>query len=411
MRVLTALACFLVLADTAARAEEVVELIPEDRASWSAGNLFMPITGLFLGGPSYWYGERKLHIETTPPGAELDLFYVRSNFQKAYESAESPVTVLLPERSAAGPRDVVTIRALLDGHRQQEVRVKVRSKEERVMIELEPLPNSLVAVSYVYLAGRGSLTFLTREALTFRIQKAPDGLSVVLTETALAPGAGASAEGVESPLVEGLEPQQLGEDLVMRVALSERARGDEIEARSRQGVDPVRNLHSFGLDLVPSDGGGEGVRRARAALASIRRRDVTGCNAVFDHALREQLDPAALSRALGMRGSFTDPFLRAAMKRLGEVSPDGVVSTVDGSTYRVSIPLELAAASNEAGQVLGYLALLRRFVQELEGETWWRSSLRGLVAPELAASAFDASMAAAGEREARCLASGGQKSG
>ena len=406
MRPLHVLALVVLVSSSPAWSEEeTVELIPEERASWSAANLFMPVTTLFRGGPGYYYGDRKIRVETTPPGAELDLFYVRSNFQKAYEQAEAPVTVLLPQRSEAGPRDVVTIRALLDGHRQKEVRIKVRSKEDRVMIDLDPLPNSLVAVSYVYLAGRAALTFLTDEALTFRIQKAPEGLSVVLTETALGNGAAATVEGIESPLVEGLVAQQLGEDLVMRVSLSEVARSDKVDTRSRQGVDAVRGLHSFGLELIPPDGGAEGVRQAKAALGAIRLAHVSGCNAVFDDALREELDPASLSRALGAKGVFTDPFLRAAMKRLGEVSPNGVVTLVDGGTFQVSIPLELAAASTEAGQARGYMALLRRFVQELEPPSYRRSTLRGLVAPELGASSFNAVMATAETREAECLAS------
>ena len=33
-----------------------------------------------------------------------------------------------------------------------------------------------------------------------------------------------------------------------------------------------------------------------------------------------------LSRALTPRGAFTDPYLRAAMRRLGEVSPGGVIT-------------------------------------------------------------------------------------
>ena len=66
----------------AARAE-TIELIPDKRASWGPTNLFAPITGLFLGGPGYWYRQREIAIDTTPPGAVLDLFYVRRNFQKA----------------------------------------------------------------------------------------------------------------------------------------------------------------------------------------------------------------------------------------------------------------------------------------------------------------------------------------
>ena len=72
----------------------------------------------------------------------LDLFYVRINFQKGYEQTDAPATVVLPSRIEAGPRDSLTIRALLDGYRQREVHVRVRSRETKVHIDLEPLPNA-----------------------------------------------------------------------------------------------------------------------------------------------------------------------------------------------------------------------------------------------------------------------------
>ena len=113
---------------------DVVELIPDDPPSWTPTNLLAPITGLFMGGPGYWYKERRLEVETTPPGALLDLFYVRANFQKAYEQAESPVTIILPSRVEAGGRDSVTIRAMLDGYRQNETHVRVRSRQTKVSL-------------------------------------------------------------------------------------------------------------------------------------------------------------------------------------------------------------------------------------------------------------------------------------
>lgn len=403
IRIAVALAAFSAAAAVAEDVErEVVELIPDDRASFSAGDIFSPVTSFFKGGPSYWYGKRTLDIDTTPPGAILDLFYVRQNFQKRFEQAEAPATVILPSRSEAGDRDIVTVRALLDGFRQREVKVRVRSDEQKLMIDLEPLPNSLVALTQVYFAGRASLTFLTDEALTFRLQKAPEGLSVVLTGTALGKDADETLEGVTSTLIDGVKAQQLGEDLVVQVALAQDVRDGKVDTRSRQSMDPVRGLHAFSLDLVPPDGGAAAVERAKAALASIGRSDVSGCASVFDQALREELDPAALSRALAASGSFVDPYLRAAMKRLGEVSPDGVVELVDGSTYRTAVPIELMAASTEAAQVKGYLAMLRAFVDEMEAPVHRRSTLRGLVAPELGSARFDAAVDAAEARERSC---------
>jgi hypothetical protein len=356
-----------------------------------------------MGGPGYWYSERRLEIDTTPPGATVDLFYVRRNFQKGFEQADAPVTVVLPSRIEAGPRDSVTIRAYLDGYRQQEVSVKVRSRQTQVMIDLEPLSNSLVAFRHVYFADRASLNFLTDEALVFRLQKADDGFSVVLTETGNTTEAASSIGGAKSSLVASMRPQQLGEDLVVRVALTDRASDDHLDVRSRQAFDPVRRLHVFSLDLVPEDGGAAAVRRAKAALARVGASDVSGCAARFDEVLREELEPSGLARALTPSGSFTDPYLRAAMKRLGEVSPDGFIVLADGTRYRAAIPLELTAASSQAADAKGYLALLRSFVGELEGPEHRRETLRGLVAPEVAPQTFAATLERAESEERRCL--------
>jgi hypothetical protein len=389
---------------------DVVELIPDEPPAWTPNNLFAPITGFLLGGgPSYWYAKRVVEIETTPPGAVLDLFYVRRNFQKRYEQADAPVRVILPSRIEATDRDSLTIRALLDGYRQQEVQVRVRSRDEHVVIDLSPLPNSLVAFSHTYFAGRGSLNFLTKEALTFRLQQSADGFGVVLTETGQSPEAGEAMQGVRSALVDSVKGQQLGEDLVVRVALSEIGRGGGFDTRSRQSVDPVRGLHLFALDLVPRDGGAADVERARAALDRIDSADVSGCALEFDQALRGELDPAEVARALTPSGAYTDNFLRAAMKRLGEVSPGGVIRMLDGSGFDGSIPIELMAAATQPGQAIGYLALLRTFVAELEPAAHRSAALRGLIAPERPQASFDGALHEAEQREQGCAGRGGQQ--
>jgi hypothetical protein len=388
----------------AARGGETVELVPPERPSWSFTNLFAPITGLFLGGPSYWYAPRRIEIETVPTGALLDLFYVRRNFQKGFEQAESPVTVVLPSRIEAGPRDTLVVRAVLDGYRHREQSVRVRSRETTLEIQLEPVANTLVAFAHVSFAGRTTLEFLTGEAIAFRVQQGPGGQPVlILPQTAAQPEARASLEGTRGPLVASVAPQQLGEDLVVRLALSDE--GKRSELRSRQTEDPVRGLHVLAFDLVPPDGGAQSVERARAALGRIATPDVTGCALEFDAALREGLDPERLARALAPRGAFTDPYLRAALKRLGEVSPGGI-ELLDGTRYRVEVPLELSAAASEAEQARGYLALLRRWVGELESEPHRREALRGLVAPELPRPAFDPVMDAAEARERGCRTAG-----
>ena len=131
----------LIALPASAAAREIVEFAPTKRSSWTIERLFAPITGLFRGGPGFWYGERTLEIDTRPPGASLDLFYLRENIQRRFERAESPILLRLPTRIEAGPRDSVTIRAILDGYTHQEVQVEVRSRGTQLTIELAPLPN------------------------------------------------------------------------------------------------------------------------------------------------------------------------------------------------------------------------------------------------------------------------------
>jgi hypothetical protein len=386
---------------------DVVELVPDDPPSWTPTNLLAPVTGFFLGGgPGYWYDPRQVEIRTTPPGAVLDLFYVRRNFQKRYEQADAPARVILPSRIEATDRDTLTIRALLDGYRQREVQVRIRSREEEVMIDLTPLPNTLVGFSHTAFAGRGSLHFLTREALTFRLQRGGNALAVVLTETAGSPEARESMRGVSSAFVGSVQGQQLGEDLVVRVATTELTASDAFETRSRQSRDPIRGLHLFALDFVPRDGGAGDIERARAALQRIGPDAVAPCALRFDESVRGQLDPAALARALTPTGAYSDRYLRAAMRRLGEVSPGGRIRMRDGSRFDTSQPIELMAAATQPGEALGYLALLRDFVELLEPPDQRRTALRSLIAPELAPSDFELVLESAERSERACRSEG-----
>jgi hypothetical protein len=371
-----------------------VDLVPADRASWRPGNLFGWLR------PGHNYEPRTVLVETSPEGAMLDLFYVRSNFQKRYEQAESPARVRLPPRIEAGPRDALMVRAFREGYRQKEVSIRVQSGQDRIVLELEPLPNTLVAASHTYLAGRGSLAFLAKESLTVRVQERDQGFNVILAETALGTEVAGIFTGMKSPLVEDVEWLQLGEDLLVEVRMPS-GRRSEYELRSRQTRDELRDLYFYSVELVPSDGGIDAVRRAREALARIRAEDVVGCARVFDDALREELDAEALARALSPRGTFTDPYLRAAMKRLAELSPGARVQMLDGSTL-TSSPIELSAAMSQAAQARGFLALLRAFVREIETQSGRHDTLRGLVAPESSPEAFSEALRSAERRETSC---------
>jgi len=391
----------LVAPAATAAARETVDLIPAKRASWTIGRLFAPITGLFLGGPSYWYGERILEIETQPPGARLDLSYVRDNIQRRFERAESPIRLRLPSRIDTGAGDSVAIRAILDGYLHKEVQVEVRSRETQLTIDLAPLPNRLVEMTHTHLARRGSLRFSTTEATKFRLQEMSDGFSIVLPETDGSDSAAESMRGVSSDNILSLRAEQLGEDLVVRVRL--RDPGDNRpDLRSTRGYDTARELHQFTVELVPAEGNPAALARATEALDRIRRSDVSGCALEFDRSMRAQLDSEALARALAARPGFLDSHLQSALQRLGELSPDGWITLVDGSKFRPSVPLDLEAARAQSAEAVGFLSLLRAFVAELEPADQRRSALRSVIAPEVGSARFDAIVDVAEQRERQC---------
>jgi hypothetical protein len=383
---------------------ETVDLTPDDRPSFTIRNVGAGVGALFRGTKHY-YEKHAIKVETTPASAFLDLFYVRSNFQKSFEQAESPVHVLLPKRSETTAKDSITIRAFAEGYRQKSVTLPADTTQKRVVIDLDPLPNTLEALSHQYFAGRSSLTFLTEEQLTFRVQEAEDGISVILTETAQSRDATATLETARSPIVDEMVGQQLGEDLLVQITYSDEAIANRIEVRSRESYDAARDLHAFTVDLLPRNGRAEAIAKARDALAKLSESDVTGCAENFDTILRSQLDPGALSRALTPSGSFTDPYLRAAMRRLGEVSPNGVVSFTGGLALNPAVSIELEAALSQAAGAEGYLVLLRQFVAEFEAEEFRRETLRSLIAPELDLGRFVQVVEAAEQGERVCLAS------
>lgn len=383
---------------------DVVDMQPESPANWTPRNLFAPLTSIFVGGTGYWYDERELLVDTTPSGGTVDLFYIRSNFQKLYEQAETPVTVILPPRIESLDRDALRIRAFAPGYQQQLLSIKVHTRETELILDLDPLPNELEAVSHRYFADRGSIALLTQEMIAPRLQKESGGFAVFLSDSGLSEDADAALSSVNNAIVEESYGQQLGEDLAVRVLIRP-AWQERIELRSRQSYDAARELHVFAIDLVPTDRGAAAVQGALDALAKVSPSDLSDCALRFDRAMRAELDPGSLARALEPRGEFTDRYVRGAMRRMGEVADGGVVTFTDGSTYRPEVPIELDAALSQAGSAVGFLSVLRSFTKHFEG-AHAVEALRSLIAPEQGVDAFSARFEAARAVEATCLASG-----
>jgi hypothetical protein len=382
---------------------DVLDFQPAQPPGFSLRNVFAPLTSLFLGGPSYWYDERELVLDSTPSGAIVELFYIRSNFQKMYERTETPVTVILPSRIRSLDRDALRIRAIVPGHRQVETVLKIHTRETKIVFDLDPLPNQLTSVSHRYFSGRGSLTFLTKELLAPRLQQQEDSFAVFMAETGMAAGIEGALGTIENTLISESSGQQLGEDLAVRFTMRP-GMSERVDFRSRQAYDAAREVHIFAIDLVPNDGGADSVQKALDALAKLRPSDVKGCALVFDDRMSELLDPGSLSRALEPRGEFTDRYIRAAMRRMGEVAPGGTVQFRDGSTYRPTVPIELDASLSQAGGARGFLALLRTFAKIIDGEHG-DEALRSLIAPSLDVHSFADVLERANTSERSCLAS------
>ncbi len=387
-------------AETADAPGEVLDMRPENPAPWGLRHLSAPLVSI-IRGSGYMYSPREITVRTIPASGYLDLFYVRSGFQKRFEQAEAPLTVILPSRLAAGPRDSVTIRAFAEGYRQKSVTFKLNEQIGAVEMDLAPLPNSLEGLSHRSFAGRSTISFLTSEALTFRLQEASDGYGVILTETAISDKARDAVGGIVSPLILEGYSQQLGEDLMVKLVL--RREAGPVELRSRQSFNFPRDLHIFTVDLVSEASDTSGVETAIESFASLSDSDVQGCALTFEGALRDELESGALARALRPSGSFTDRFLREAMRRLGELSPGGSIEFSDGTRLEAKDPIELEMAMSTASGARGYLALLRSFSAEMEAdESFRREALRSLVAPELAPHVFAKVLSRSEEKELDC---------
>ena len=129
-------------------------------------------------------------------------------------------------------------------------------------------------------------------------------------------------------------------------------------------------------------------------------------------AQRSYLLPVLLGSAAFVFLNFGLPI---EARRLGaDATTIGASVRIEMSRSRISstkitpesgaLKIELMAAASQPGQAVGYLALLRRFVAELEEPPHRRGVLRGLVAPELPPMRFDGILDAAEGAEAECRA-------
>ncbi len=385
--------CLLVFPAFAQESEpERIELMPDEKAGWSPRNLAAGLTTL-VRGPSYWYEDKELLVETVPANAQLGLYFIRSNFQKRYERAVAPVRVVTPRRVHATSRDVVVVRAALAGYLMSERKFRVFDLPEKVLIELQPLPNSLVFLSQTHLAGRSTLTLRTTAEPDLRISKSrgSSGFTLALTQTA---NKLESQPGASSGHLLGIAVEQLGEDLVVRV----KTRAPDLEVRSKSSYDPIRREHLYSIDIMRKGTRPPNSMQVRGEIERVRFTRGDLCEEAFGSELRRQLDQQMLARAFRPSGGVTEYYQREAMLRLGRLN-SGKVETLGGEAFRTGSPIELALALQSASTVRDYLGLLGAIARSQPDPPEF---LRALLAPEMTPGEFEPIYDAATRERATC---------
>lgn len=372
-----------------------IAMQPDSVADWA--NLLPALVR-----PWHYFAQRSIRIETTPTGALLDLAYHRRGVRLMFERVRAPLEVELPSRFVAHRGDALSVHAFVPGYEPARVTTPLHGSTERVEIELEPIANSVEIAGYRYLAGRGTLTLLTRAELDLRVSDVARELYLVLPGTALGEQAGRVLDSLESPQLERVAAIQLGRDLLLQLRLAGETSAERPSFRIFTGYETARQLHRTVLDLSRPEA--RTTRRALDGLARIGSEAVAGCALRFDAALRQGLEPARLARALTPSGDFTDPVLRASLRRLAELTPGGQIGLTDGTRLDLDAPLEFEAALGQSQDVAGLLALLRALAAELASPEQRSAILRGLLAPELDQASFERHRARAERAERECSA-------
>jgi hypothetical protein len=319
-----------------------------------------------------------------------------------FEQVRAPLEVELPSRFVAHRSDALSVRAFVPGYQPARITAPLHGDTERLQIDLERISNSVEIVGYRYLAQRGALTLLTRAELEVRVSHTTNEFYLVLSETALGEAAGVVLDSLRSPQIERATAIQLGRDLLLQLRLGEETRDEPPELRIFTGFETARQLHRTAVELSRPEV--RTTRRALDGLAQIRPEAVSGCALRFDAALREGLEPTDLARALTPSADFVDPILRAALRRLAELSADGQLQLADGTRLHANVPLEFEAALGQAHEVEGLLALLRALAAQMASAEERARVLRGLVAPELDQGRFEERAANAELAEQACRA-------
>jgi len=375
------LACLLPAVSSAqveAVVPTVIEFSPPEKANWTLRNVGAGVSSLF-GGYSHWYENAEVVIETAPSEAQLSLYYIRSNFQKRFERTAAPVRLLMPPRIESTSRDALLVRVGAKGFLTREESYRVHDLPDRIVIALEPLPNSLVALARTHLDQRSTLTLRTTEEPDLRISRREGARVFTLAFAKTSDALDERPTGAVGAL-HGVEVAQVGEDLMIQVELADPA----LLVRSRSSYDSAREEHVLSLFVAPEGSRPLSAQTIERELAELPFSLDDRCALAMESGLRERLSGELLARSFRPGGGVAEVYQREALLRLGRLDR-GRVSDMSGETYRTGSPIGLALAQQSGGQVRGYLGLLARFAETRPEPATF---LRSLIAPELSATEF-----------------------
>jgi hypothetical protein len=187
---------------------------------------------------------------------------------------------------------------------------------------------------------------------------------------------------------------QIGEDLIVRVETID----PEVEVRSKSSYDAIREEHLFVLDLTKAGTTTHTPAQIRRDIARVEFSPSDPCEAKFEGALREVLEPERLARAFRNSGTHAHLYQREAMLARGRLD-HGQVRTLEGERFRTGSSLELEVALQSGPRIEGYLALLGAYARSQKEPA---TVLRSLIAPDLSAAAFEPLHGAAEAERREC---------
>lgn len=345
--------------------------------------------------PWRYFGERVVHVESTPPGALLEVSYLRDGARRLYEETRAPVALHLPSRLVASSSDVVQLDAFAPGFRPARRHVALHGDREAVRLELEPSANRLVRAWLRTLGGATSIMLFTEGPLDLQVGRSPGRLTLVLADTTAEEAATALLTSMAGPFT-GARALQLRESLVLRLALEEPG---VPSPRFLRGEDAATEMHRTEVRLPAAPTRPRWADRVADAAARADPR--APCADAFDRALRAELDETALARALTLPDPRLAPLRDAALGALAAADAEGRVQLLDGTRLDPARPVALAIARSRAAEVRGLLAAFRTLLADLAPDP--AEALRGVVAPALAPDAFAPRHAAAVRAETACL--------